>query len=254
MSNRRDRLTTQQERALAVLKAHPGEWMTSLAVLSEIDPDAPTDIRAASYMGCSIRGLPLKVEGLEVRYDGKQERFEFAWVGGDTEEALVPNIRSIAPAVGAQKMKSNPAITAAMPTEDAALVSEALLAYSTALVTAEPMKALRAAYLAGKGVAIAFATDAGSQARKLSPSAGPRSTVEPPKPEPPAAEMPDDMTYDEMCDEIEKSGVKFGHSWAEFASRVGMDPEYFERIATRQGHPSKHTMERVYAAIFTPHA
>lgn len=72
--------------------------------------------------------------------------------------------------------------------------------------------------------------------------------------EPAPVKMPEGMTYDELCDEIERSGLKFGRPWYDFSARVGMTPDYFERIATRRGNPSRHTMEQVYAAFFTPFA
>lgn len=247
------------------MQAHEGEWISAPDVYRGLHGDEG-GTRELSSMGCVMKYLPMKDTNVHVQAVGRVLVYKWTNEERPADEPISEPLsrRSLNAKIPDTGMKygASPVVHPMLENEDMKLIREVLEDYARLVIETKPAQALKCAFLSGKLATMAWAGNAaqnppdGYAYTKVEPSRPARRVIAPPCDEPDEpielAEMPEGMTYRELVDFIAKSGVKFGRDWREFASYAGMDADYFERVATGQvAQPSKHTMERVYSAIFT---
>lgn len=229
-------LTEAQEAVVSVLRESPNVWMTVGDLFPLLSGYAPS----SGVLSNTVRHLTKKSCGVYTRKTYRGIEYMFSDTGRPPENSDAEGNDSCdVPICG----------PFATDTSDSKIIMDALCHYATSIIETHPATALRCAYLAGSGEFRPIGRN------KSTPVATKKSStvtesVQENQPEPIMPEMPEGMTQAELAISISNSGVLLSKSWSDLAKRVGMDADYFERIATNQAPASVRNLNRVYGAVF----
>lgn len=273
------KLTDRQRDVVRVLQNNTGNWMTAKDIHAALCAEFDSYGSDSVHVGSLMRRLPEKDRHVEI--DNSTQTTRYRWIdyvegfGGNPDDYAFPAAADSTPDIGgdmnsAEYVKRTftvkPSRITIAPTDDCsddALIAKALMYYANGIVAQDPVKAIRAAFLAGQMGKKAAAT---ALAPRTTPATSPRKSAHDVAPavDLPArkvdeedearripAIMPDDMTYREMVDKIQAAYKACEFTYKDAAIRADLTEDYFMRIACGKiAQPTRAMQERVYAAIF----
>ena len=273
------KLTDRQRDVVRVLQNNTGNWMTAKDIHAALCAEFDSYGSDSVHVGSLMRRLPEKDRHVEI--DNSTQTTRYRWIdyvegfGGNPDDYAFPTVvdsssdsdninGSIEPVSTTPAAK--PKRIANPQSEDCsndALIAKALMYYANGIVAQDPVKAIRAAFLAGQmgkkkaATALAPRTTPATSPRKSAHDVAPavdlpaRKVDEEDEARRIPATMPEGMTYREMVDKIQAAYKACEFAYKDAATRADLTEDYFMRIACGKiAQPTRAMQERVYAAIF----
>lgn len=283
-SKKMDKLTDMQRGVVNVLQSNAGRWMTARDIMASPHISEALRNTDSSHIGALMRRMPQKDSRVEL--DGSTITTRYRWNGGaavGTSGAgcnahtgrvvrvegdgftMLPKPGTVGDSewileIGNDNPSRTVNVTIGQMTDEK-IVLDALMFYANATATTDPMNAVRAAFLAGRGEFFGGKSKRANRLDAVTKTKKPLQELESsyvrvaePDTEEAAripAIMPDDMSYREMVDKIQAAYKRCEFLYADAAKRAELGEDYFTRIAQGKiAQPPRATQERVYSAIF----